>query len=511
MILPRVRGSNQFMGGVLFIGMIDQLQLRPIKGHPFLLSPFVLTCFRFSVLKKSVRAADDLHLQRIEDISRMLTHEYTPEILAEMARLLETHCTFVESFSDPRITNTKLRCFAKNAAIRQEEVRFMNDIGSSGLRVLYHEADDFELSTLSHSHWQPATQGVVRMLTKELREPKVLPFYEMAVYEMTYNKPNHFTHSQIAVLAEMPTNEVLQSFGNVKVILAPVGCKSVVEGVTNPYNLLAHGWRVEQVGLAPERIQGATNGRKGKGHQYGLCHHVSSTIHTVMGSDLNHMVTKLSFTDPMYRMWQKEQAVVILSRTHRASDMIFVGDPKDTIDEILRVIQIQSQYCEYMNHIVEVLSDGGLSDGDIHEVPSLVQNLHPFYPLNVVQPNDPSGYCYILVSLKDRRTTYIGQTKRLVQRLQEHNSGYGSQGTSDYRLRPWALLAYVTGFDGCVSTMLAFEGQWKDRRDNLRIVDPMQVADLARSLIAIWRQSNPTGADLRYIATGTIGMVNMQL
>jgi predicted ATPase len=77
MILRRVRGSNQFMGGVLFIGTIDQLQLRPIKGHPFLLSPFVLTCFRFSVLTKSVRAADDLYLQRIEDISQMLTHEYT--------------------------------------------------------------------------------------------------------------------------------------------------------------------------------------------------------------------------------------------------------------------------------------------------------------------------------------------------------------------------------------------------------------------------------------------------
>jgi hypothetical protein len=71
---------------------------------------------------------------------------------------------------------------------------------------------------------------VVKAITKEMREPKVLLFYEMAVYEMTYNKPNHFTHSQIAVLAEMTTNERLQSFEDVKVMLAPVGCKSIPEG-----------------------------------------------------------------------------------------------------------------------------------------------------------------------------------------------------------------------------------------------------------------------------------------
>jgi hypothetical protein len=66
-----------------------------------------------------------------------------------MAELLETHCTFVDSWSDPCITNTMLRCFGRNAAIRQEEIRFMNEIVASGMRVLYREADDFELSALS--------------------------------------------------------------------------------------------------------------------------------------------------------------------------------------------------------------------------------------------------------------------------------------------------------------------------------------------------------------------------
>ena len=508
MILRSVRNSDQYMGGVLILGTIDPIQLRPIKGHPFLLSPFVLTSYRFNVLKHSVRAANDQFFQRIQDITRMLVHEYTPEILREAAELLETHCTFVDSWSDPRITSTMLRCFGKKSAIRQESIRFMNEIEASGRRILYRQADDYELCTLSQSHWQPATLPVVNAITKAVREPKVLPFYEMAVYEMTYNKPGHFTHSQIAVLAEMPTNEMIQSFENVKVMLAPVGCKSVPEGITSSNDLLAHGWKIETAGLAPERIHTASMGKKGKRLQYGLRHRVSSTIHAIMGSDLRNVVTKISLTDPMYRLWEKEQVVVLLSRTARAKDIIFVGRPKETIDAILQVIQIRSQYSEYMNHIIDILSDDVDSVHGTRQVPTLNQNLHPFCPLNVVQPNDNSGCCYILVSIKDRNTTYIGQTKRLVQRLNEHNSGYGSEGTSDYRLRPWALLAYVTGFDGNKDAMLAFERQWKSRRDSLHIRAPMQIADLGRSLIGLWQETNPDAADLRYIATGTIGILN---
>jgi predicted GIY-YIG superfamily endonuclease len=508
LIFRMVRKSDQFFGGVLVIGTIDPVQLRPIKGRPFLLSPFVLTCFAFSLLTHSVRAADDVFFQRIQDISRMLTHLYTPEILEEMKELLLTHCTFVDSWSDPRITDTMLRCFGRNAAIRKEAKRFMNEIVSSGRRVLYREADDFELSTLSHSDWMPASATVSKALTKEVKEPKRLPFYDMAVYEMTYNKANHFTQSQIAVLYEMPSRTVLDSFGDIKVMLAPVGCKSVPEGVAHPEDLLAHGWRLERVGLAPERSHSVRVGTKGKRHQYGLRHRVSSTVHAVMGSGLGHLVTKLSRTDPLYRLWEKEQIVVLLSRTERARDIIFVGDRQETVDAILQVIQIRSQYSEYMDHIVRVLSDVGDSRNRIREVPALNQSLHPFRPIDVVVPNDPSGYCYILLSMRDRRVTYIGETKRLVKRIEEHNSGYGSEGSSDYRLRPWALLAFVSGFDGNHRAMLAFEYQWKMARDFHHLTDPMQIADLGRRLIADWGERNSDGPNLRYIATGTIGVLS---
>ena len=36
-ILLRVRDSNKFMGGVIIISTIDNTQLQPVSGRPFLL------------------------------------------------------------------------------------------------------------------------------------------------------------------------------------------------------------------------------------------------------------------------------------------------------------------------------------------------------------------------------------------------------------------------------------------------------------------------------------------
>ena len=66
----------------------------------------------------------------------------------------------------------------------------------------------------------------------------------------------------------------------------------------------------------------------------------------------------------------------------------------------------------------------------------------------------------------------------------------------------------MTGFDENVPAMLAFESQWKLRRDSLRLTSAMQIADLGRSLIGTWQQTNGNVVNLHYIATGTIGVLN---
>ena len=50
-ILRRVPDSNEFMGGVIIISTMDHTQLQPVAGRPFLLSLYVITCFKMVKLE----------------------------------------------------------------------------------------------------------------------------------------------------------------------------------------------------------------------------------------------------------------------------------------------------------------------------------------------------------------------------------------------------------------------------------------------------------------------------
>ena len=84
MIIRRVRSNNIFLGGILFICTLDHKQLQPINGKPFLVSPMVMSCFKFVCLTESVRASGDQNLQRIQNISRINPSRYSndPELIS---------------------------------------------------------------------------------------------------------------------------------------------------------------------------------------------------------------------------------------------------------------------------------------------------------------------------------------------------------------------------------------------------------------------------------------------
>ena len=71
---------------------------------------------------------------------------------------------------------------------------------------------------------------------------------------------------------------------------------------------------------------------------------------------------------------------------------------------------------------------------------------------------DRSGLVHMLVSQKDGRSIYIGNTKNMVKRLNQHNAGFGSLESAQKEKRTWGLYAYVTGFSGSKKLMEAVEG-----------------------------------------------------
>jgi hypothetical protein len=72
--------------------------------------------------------------------------------------------------------------------------------------------------------------------------------------------------------------------------------------------------------------------------QYGLKHRIGTTIHAAMGQDLPFVVTKVSDLDPKFSIWDKEQIVVLLSRTNYCKNIIFIGNKKETIQALAKSV-----------------------------------------------------------------------------------------------------------------------------------------------------------------------------
>jgi hypothetical protein len=126
-------------------------------------------------------------------------------------------------------------------------------------------------------------------------------------------------------------------------------------------------------------------------------------------------------------------------------------------DALLHALFIRSQYTEYMSRVIDALT--GAYVDPRHHVAQVVDiaKFYPFRACDLPIPTDQSGVVYIIISKRDEKTTYIGQTKHLNKCIIQHNMMYGSQQTADPTLQPWALLANICGFEGDRETMFKVE------------------------------------------------------
>ena len=489
-ILRRIRDSTDFMGGVLLFATLDECQLRPVSGRPPLLSPHILTSFKFCGLDYSVRAAHDKHLRRIIEITRMPKRQRTAAIRREFKFLIATKCTFVDNWDDPLLKMDILRMFAKHKAREDAECRLLTKMKAQYRDdILCARAADFESST--ESNWVDATSATSRLLSQKVKEPKRLYFYPRATYEITFNREGQFSQSQLAVLAEMPTAVDVRELHAVSVYVAPDGMKAIPAALRTESDFLDAGFHKRQIGTAPERSKYIGLGILAKRRQFGLRHRLAATIHAGMGQDLPALITCVT-GNSMYDLFQREQVVVLLSRTHYAKDIIFVGDPEATAEALATMLDTDGPYSEYMEYLVR-----RLLHSFPERAPSIDQTLrHPYCAANVDVPNNSSGFCYLLASTArgvEGRVTYIGQTCNLVARFKNHKLGAGPSATADPGLKPWAMLAYVSGFEGAGQAQrMYFERLWQVARDrknrrrrgqNMSPLTADEIADLGKNLV----------------------------
>ena len=191
MILRRVRNNNIFLGGILFICTLDHKQLQPIDGKPFLVSPMVLSCFKFVSLTESVRASGDHNLQRIQKIARMNPDMYdrNPDLISEFKDLLSSTCTFVDNWNDDIISPTTYRLYGKKYPARKASEQYIEQVRSQfdNNDVRERSAEDIQNPQQSHQEWQDANEITSNSLDHKCKEPRKLLFFVGAVYQFMYN------------------------------------------------------------------------------------------------------------------------------------------------------------------------------------------------------------------------------------------------------------------------------------------------------------------------------------
>ena len=316
-------------------------------------------------------------------------------------------------------------------------------------------ATDWEETQLA-AYPVPASAVTSKALNTEGKTPQVLFFFPGAAYEVTFNDPSGtFYQSQICIMTNIPSQETIDAFEQVELLRAPSGIDELPDD-TNRENLLSTGWIPIKVGKEPERRRAlGQNGLFGSREQYGLKHRISSTIHAIMGLAAAFLVTQIGITEED-SLWEAAQVVVLLSRTDFAKDICFVGDPHVVAKALFEALLSGDQYSEFIDHVLKSLltsESGQFSLALEHHFPYRIKDWQ--------LPKKGNLCCYFLLSLGNRKTTYIGQTGNLVRRLNSHNSRIGgSKSTNRLHLKPWAIIGYVIGFDSS-DEMKQFEKQWQ--------------------------------------------------
>ena len=166
-----------------------------------------------------------------------------------------------------------------------------------------------------------------------------------------------FSQSQLSIMIKLPHVKNNNLFDKISIYFAPSGLKEYVYSSShNSKYFVTNGWKKVNIGCAPEHMHALPNTMCGKRLQYGLKHHVTATIHGCQGNTLPRLVTQISSSNSEYYIWDKAQVVVLLSRTHMAKDVIFVGEPQSTMNSLIQKTKTRSTQTNYLERIVSFIS-----------------------------------------------------------------------------------------------------------------------------------------------------------
>ena len=126
------------------------------------------------------------------------------------------------------------------------------------------------------------------------------------MYEFTFNEENVFLKLQLGYLIKFPNPDDVIDFRKIEITVPPPGLKRFIfNNITDEEYYTSHEWKKQTIGVAQEYEIPKSISLKGCQKQYGIKHHVTSTVHSCQGDTLHEVATEVSHINMHYKLWYK--------------------------------------------------------------------------------------------------------------------------------------------------------------------------------------------------------------
>jgi hypothetical protein len=450
-ILRKIRGNEVPFGGVLLIATGDFRQLAPVTGDLVWVSTELFTTFDIAAMKHLVRAMDDKFLQRLIEIDQGI--ELRDSDIEEYVKIItdpDTGAQFKASWDEVPVEY--VRIVSKKNAVKEavddamktmlEQIEAENSaITASGGRqqveVLHFKAEDQVESLVGG--WMPADASVTKNLNYHLREQQELLLFKGAKVRFTLNdQAGRFSQGQVAIVEDFNRSYQDGRIG-VKLKIARPGAQNINVGDGSQAT----------VELLPIWSSYTVNARTGfaqaRRKQLPLIPHGFSTIHKSIGQTHDGVATRLSVIDKNFQLWTREQLLVIVSRVKSLRNLIFVGPKQDNLNAIRQALRRVPRRWKEIAEMVRY-KDVLQNPERVDSIP-LTANAPLMVNPAVLPQENISGYVYFLMSSRNQRFGYVGQTNNLRRRVMEHNYPSSTTVQTDIPFnKPYIVTGYIIGF-----------------------------------------------------------------
>ncbi|XP_014681905.1 PREDICTED: ATP-dependent DNA helicase PIF1-like, partial [Priapulus caudatus] len=355
LVLRYIRDSPVPMGGVLVLACGDPRQLSPVSGSPIWSSYHLIATFRVSCLIHYVRAQRDPQLQTLLKLLRK--GNITDEEIEQFAGIVRENsipqrCVARWDDVPPHV----LRVVGTRKASQHIVNEFLQrKITDPTVDCVTYLAND-EIETAG-GQVRDANEDTKRQLNYKCQEPSSLIIFVGAVMRLTYNNINEtpsvprFSQGQLCVVEALARSDQVANAQKITVKLVPPGVRSF-----DVDNLPAH-WKQFRVKRRPTQpIVVGPQRTKAWRKQFPLCYFVCTTIHKALGETLPSVATQLSLKHKEYRLWEREQLLVLLSRVPTLHDITFVTtDAEDTIAAMLHLLRLPSRWANHVDTVLQTL------------------------------------------------------------------------------------------------------------------------------------------------------------